>query len=1029
MHQYDGGGHTRRVIRLLAFAAVMAILLPPLSQPVDGRSELFKTSTGDTTADVRISVPPGYNDSASFTLPSAALVQGARFQMSGSPVTMTDELTESQPAFIAGTRLQDIIVDGGSLRLSDTAGRSQFFGWQGFTGCFTTSSDGCLTLDRDLSSVRFTPNIRPSPTNQSQYDPVVAVGTSGEVYMAWCDNRDFDYNIYFARSLDSGASFANARRINDDPGTSKARQEFPEIWAGPGKNVAIVWTDNRSGDERTYMSLSTDSGATFGKNIRVDDGPSGADQSHPSIAVMNSKRTAVAWEDNRGGAWNIRCAFSDDGQTFGPSVRVNSDNSGNEHYRPRIAAGAADFHIVWYDNRSGAPNSTDFNIYYARSSGNGFSSNVRVDDTSDKSFQALPSIAVGPLEKVHVVWHDTRLGPFRIFYSSSQDGISFGANAMVNKQDGPGKNQYQPRACMGADGVLHVVWHDYRSSEPDIFYANSTNGGLSFNGAVRVDDGVIEVQSRAPCVASGPLGDVHCVWWDNRTQGNLGSIYQAFYSRGIHPYFGKGSYETGPLDIGTEPSALVSACVTALQPPGTALRVFFRTAPAAGGNWTDWEQVGYCSTEALRPASRPGEMVRWRFELETTSYDYTPSVSSAALDYFYHPSSGTFLSRSILLKYPLRTASVNIASGKLGDGRTDITLELSADNGSRWAEAMPGIPVQFTGTGKVLLYRLEMVGSSSTTPTVSAISMDLRMESLPSDVAVTVGRSSSAAWTVEGIFPTGEPVPSPELEDQFNRMIQEARRTGRDTAIIRLNISSLAPGILKIGSIRILYDLPPMLFPLEPPRSSSVDEGGALGFTVDIWDPDNDALSMRWTLDGSLAQAGGNAFIYRPEYTESGLRNITVTASDGTLTAEYSWSVTVRDINRPPVIDSATPECMTTMLASDTARFEIRASDPDGDLLAYCWTVAGSIVQEGQDYFDYTAPAQPGTHEISVNISDGKDGTSYSWTVNVLRLPAGPEPPTSQFPWPVVVGAGLIVVSVAVAIRLTMDKHRRDRDM
>jgi hypothetical protein len=1001
------------------------MMLPQLTPPADGSSELFKTTSGDTTADVRISVPPGFNDSVTFTLPSSTQVLGARFQMASAPVTMTQNLTDSESAFHAGTVMQNLTVDSGQLRLADRPADSEFSAWQAFTGCFTAVSAGCLTLGRDPDSMRFTPNLRASPKNQSEFDPVVAAGPGGEVYLAWGDTREFDYNIYFTRSLDGGASFIDTRRINDDSGTGMARQEFPEIWAGPGKMVALAWTDNRSGDEDSYIAVSKDSGATFGKNLRADDGPPGTDQAHPSIAVMASGRIAVAWEDDRGGSRNIRCAFSDDGQTFGPSVQVNTDNSGNEHFRPRLAAGASGFHAVWYDNRSGSANITDFNIYYARSSGNGFLTDVRVDDSTIRTFQALPSIAVGPQGKVHVVWHDKRYDYFRVFYSSSQDGITFSANTMVNKQD---TNQYQPRACIGQDGVLHIVWHDYRASEPNIYYANSTNGGLSFNPSVRVDDGAIEVLSYAPCVAVGPLGDVHCVWWDNRTQGNLGSIYQVFYSRGIHPYFGKGSYETGPLDVGTGPSAFVSARITALQPAGTDIRAFLRTAPASGGNWSGWELVGYCSTQALRPASMPGQMVRWRFELETSLYDSAPQVSSAALSYLFHPSSGAFMSRRIILPYPLRMASLNIVSGKLGDGPAGISVELSADNGSHWALTSPGSPVQFTGAGRVLLYRISMTGTSSTTPTLSSVFLDLRMESLPSDISVHVGRSSSAAWTLPGILQPGEPVQSPELQDQFNKMVQDAHKTGNETAIIRLRISSSAPGILRISDIRIKYDIPPVLKPLEPVHNTAVDEGGALEFTVEARDPDNDALSLRWTLDGSQVQTGGTSFVFRPEYTDSGLRNITVTVSDGTLSESCSWSVTVRDINRPPEVESASPECRTTMLAEDTARFEVRVSDPDGDILTYDWTVAGSTEQWQQDYFDYTAPTQPGTYEISVNISDGKDSTSHNWTVIVVPRPGNSPPVTPPSPWPTVLGIALLVAAVAAGARLALERRRRGRN-
>lgn len=1008
-----------------AALAAAAMLMLPLQLPAAGSSELFKTSSGDTVAELRLDVPPGFNDTLSFTLPSESQVQSALFRMAALPVSIPDELTDAGSAFANGSR-DGLALDKGSLRLADEPESSGFSGWQGLSGCATAVTDGRLTLARDIGRTYFTPNIRPGPTNQSEYDPVVAVGASDEVYMAWSDMREFDFNIYMARSLDRGATFLNSTRLNDDTGAKKSRQEHPDLAAGSGKLVIAVWDDNRSGDEDIVMAVSTDSGASFSANARVDDGPPGTNQTYPCIAMTATGRVAVAWQDDRSGHPDIRCAFSEDGRHFGPSVQVNTDATDREHLRPRVAAGAQGFHIVWYDNRSG-----DFNIYYARSSGSGFLSEVRVDDSTDQSFQALPSVAAGLQEKVHIVWHDTRLGPYRVFYSSSQDGITFSTNTMVSRQDGPGKDQFQPKIRVGADGVLHVVWHDYRSSEPNIYYANSTNGGLYFNDPpVRVDDGAIEVLSYSPALGVDSLGEVHVAWWDNRTrQGTFGYNYQTFYSKGIHPYFASGSLETGTLDLGIAPSAMASVCATADRPDGTTLRILLRTSTGQDGTWTGWEQVGYCATRALTPDGKAGRLVQWRIELETSWLDLTPSISSVLLSYFVHPSYGNFTSRPVTMPFPLRMASVNWNSGHLGEGPAQLALQLSVNNGSSWADARPGQPVQFAGNGRVLLYKMAFRGSSSSTPVLSSVSFDLRMESLPSEVGIFFGGSSSAVWTQPGPMPAGEAISSPELQDRFNKVIAEARRTARESATIRINVTSATPGLIRFSDIRILYDLPPAFTSMSPDRTVGLEEGGSLPFTVAVADPDNDPLTLKWLMDGSTVQPGGTTFVYRPDYSDSGVHNLTVTVADGVLSASYGWLVAVADVNRPPVVESATPEPETSMEVERTARFEVRASDPDGDLLTYSWNVAGSPVIAGMDdYIDYTAPEFPGTYEISLNISDGKNATSHVWTVEVYKPPhSGGPGGGGQVPWQLVAGIALIAVAAALGARIFLDRRRGGR--
>jgi hypothetical protein len=125
-----------------------------------------------------------------------------------------------------------------------------------------------------------------------------------------------------------------------------------------------------------------------------------------------------------------------------------------------------------------------------------------------------------------------------VFVAGSTDGgLTWGSPVKAN-DDGGTRHQFWPAIAV-SNGVLHVVWYDLRNSTTagnealDVYYANSTNHGLTFDANVRVTD----VSHNANCRmfgggTSGFHGDyielavyydsdagehfVHIAWTDNR---------------------------------------------------------------------------------------------------------------------------------------------------------------------------------------------------------------------------------------------------------------------------------------------------------------------------------------------------------------------------------------------------------------------------------------------------------------------------------------------------------------------------------
>lgn len=120
--------------------------------------------------------------------------------------------------------------------------------------------------------------------------PLLAYDTTRNRYdMYWDANGNNDpaasvgdLDIFFSSSAD-GKTWTTPVRVNDDPRNTGRDQEFPVMSITASGRMDMVWYDNRNDPfppagpgnvgnrEDVYYSSSTDGGATWSPNIRLDD--------------------------------------------------------------------------------------------------------------------------------------------------------------------------------------------------------------------------------------------------------------------------------------------------------------------------------------------------------------------------------------------------------------------------------------------------------------------------------------------------------------------------------------------------------------------------------------------------------------------------------------------------------------------------------------------------------------------------------------------------------------------------------------
>ena len=352
-----------------------------------------------------------------------------------------------------------------------------------------------------------------------QTAPVIVAIPGNELFTVWQDSRSSNA-IYASRSLDNGTTFAPNKRI-DDPIFNSSTPRDPAVAVSRDGTILITWQDNRRStfDYDIFFAKSYDHGATFTKNVKVDDSKSNPPswQERPSIAVTMGGTVYIAWTDDRAGSPRVRGAFSTDmGSTFSPSKEIG----------PTGTSGQNGVDLVSNDNRIFAAfmdNALGMSHPYICSStdgGKSFTAPTRLDNTGSPG-KSQNGISIAPMPNGGVVatWADTRNGDSDIYASIvSADGMITTPNIRVDN-DSMYTYNWQEGACVATDqlGNIYAAWQDERTTGyPAIRFALLKAGKNQFTASIEVaKPGNTDMQMRPSITAKDP-GHVYVAWQDDK---------------------------------------------------------------------------------------------------------------------------------------------------------------------------------------------------------------------------------------------------------------------------------------------------------------------------------------------------------------------------------------------------------------------------------------------------------------------------------------------------------------------------------
>jgi predicted RecA/RadA family phage recombinase len=315
------------------------------------------------------------------------------------------------------------------------------------------------------------------------------VWTGSEFGLAWADNRDGNFEIYFKRIGPTGTFLSGDLRVTD---ALKDSIRPSVAWSGTG--YALAWGDTRDGD-KIYFARLDPSGSKIGADVRLVDPPSVS--TNPSL-VWTGTQFGVAFRDRRNGDTGdvYFVGVSASGVKLGQEIRVTS--APTLSLGPTLAWTGSEFGVAWGDSPP-----TD-HIRFARldPAGNKIGVDVQVDGGPGRANQ--PSLVWNGLE-YGVTWTDQRDGnPEIYFIGLTAGGVRIGSDLRVTND--PGSLNSPRLAWTGTDYAM--AWSDFRSFVEEIYVARigchcADGDGDGFTSCNDCDDGRADVHPGAAEVCDG----------------------------------------------------------------------------------------------------------------------------------------------------------------------------------------------------------------------------------------------------------------------------------------------------------------------------------------------------------------------------------------------------------------------------------------------------------------------------------------------------------------------------------------------
>ncbi len=183
---------------------------------------------------------------------------------------------------------------------------------------------------------------------------------------------------------------------------------------------------------------------------------------------------------------------------------------------------------------------------------------------------------------------------------------------------------------------------------------------------------------------------------------------------------------------------------------------------------------------------------------------------------------------------------------------------------------------------------------------------------------------------------------------------------------------------------------------LAPVSNLTTDEGQSLDLTLTATDADTATQDLTFSLvsgPSGMSVTGSGRLTWLPSEAQGpGSYSITVAVSDGVSSGTGSFTVMVREVNASPTLTAINSQ---TIEEGSTLSLTLSASDVDlpTQTLSYSLTSGPdgmTVTSTGLLTWTPTEAQGPGSHAVTVAVSDGVTAASRSFSVTVSEVNAAP---------------------------------------
>ena len=310
----------------------------------------------------------------------------------------------------------------------------------------------------------WSPNRRLTWTEGWSGCPAIAIDSNDALYVAWEDViTPGNSEIYFKKSPDGGATWNPAERIT----WTSSYSRFPALAIDSNDAVHAVWEDDTSGDYEIYYRKTTDGGATWGAAQRLTWNTGSS--YFAAVAIDSSNHIHVAWHDLTPDYYYAEIyskRSTDGGAAWSPAQRLTW-TSGNSVAAAIAIDSSGKISITYDDDTLG-----NSEVYYKRSTNGGatWSSAKRLTWTSGQS--SYSALAIDSANALHVIWRDYTPGNYEVYHKSSANGgVTWSPALRLTWTSGASMN---PAMAIDSSDTVHIVWDDNTPGNTEIYYKNGT---------------------------------------------------------------------------------------------------------------------------------------------------------------------------------------------------------------------------------------------------------------------------------------------------------------------------------------------------------------------------------------------------------------------------------------------------------------------------------------------------------------------------------------------------------------------------